>query len=104
MASTSRILARNRLPKPSPLDAPRTSPAISMNSNWVGTVRAEPAMAESFRNRSSGTATRPVLGSMVQKGKFAASAADVDVSALNSVDYNIRQADNTAVESLEVYP
>jgi len=36
--------------------------------------------------RASGTPTRPVLGSIVQKGKFAASAAAVEVSALNNVD------------------
>ena len=33
MASTSRILPKNWLPSPSPLDAPRTRPAISTNSS-----------------------------------------------------------------------
>src|SRR5512134_1802617 len=36
--------------------------------------------------RSSGTATRPTFGSIVVNGKFAASAAAVAVSALNSDD------------------
>src|SRR5512134_1856016 len=36
--------------------------------------------------RSSGTATRPTFGSIVVKGKFAASAAAVAVRALNSDD------------------
>ena len=37
-------------------------------------------------SRSSGTATRPTFGSIVQNGYFAASAAAVAVSALNRVD------------------
>ena len=40
MASVSRILAKNLLPKPSPLDAPFTKPAISTNSIVVGTTRS----------------------------------------------------------------
>jgi hypothetical protein len=36
MASTSRILARNWLPSPSPFDAPRTSPAMSTKVIRVG--------------------------------------------------------------------
>ena len=38
MAATSRMWARNWLPKPSPLWAPLTSPAMSTNSTWVGTA------------------------------------------------------------------
>ena len=38
MASTSLICDRNLLPNPSPLDAPLTRPAMSVNSNVVGTV------------------------------------------------------------------
>ena len=38
MASTSRILPKNWLPRPSPFDAPRTSPAISTNSSCVGII------------------------------------------------------------------
>ena len=36
IASTSRICDKNLLPKPSPLEAPLTIPAISVNSNVVG--------------------------------------------------------------------
>ena len=38
MASTSLICDRNLFPNPSPLDAPSTSPAISVNSNVAGMV------------------------------------------------------------------
>ena len=36
IASVSRMLAKNLLPKPSPFDAPATKPAISTNSIVVG--------------------------------------------------------------------
>ena len=85
-ASHSRILARNWLPSPSPLLAPFTRPAISTKVIRVGMICLLPAIAASFSSRSSGTATSPTLGSMVQNGKFAACAAAVRVSALNSVD------------------
>src|SRR5581483_3898116 len=49
-------------------------------------VLADLAMRASTSRRSSGTATRPTLGSIVQNGKFAACAAAVEVSALNRVD------------------
>ena len=68
MASTSRILARNWLPRPTPLDAPRTRPAISTNSRLVGTFFCERPMVVRMSRRGSGTATRPTLGSMVQNG------------------------------------
>ena len=38
MASVSRMLARNLLPRPSPFDAPATSPAMSTNSTIAGTT------------------------------------------------------------------
>lgn len=38
IASTSRICERNLFPKPSPLEAPLTIPAISVNSKVVGIV------------------------------------------------------------------
>src|SRR5689334_18948421 len=41
MASTSRMLARNWLPKPSPLEAPRTRPAISTKVSRVGMICAD---------------------------------------------------------------
>ena len=86
MASTSRMLPRNWLPSPSPLLAPRIRPAISTNSNWVGMILADLAIAAILSSRGSGTPTRPTFGSLVQNGKFAASAAWVAVSALNRVD------------------
>jgi len=86
MASTSRILARNWFPSPSPFDAPRTRPAISTKVIRVGMICFDPATAASLSSRGSGTATSPTLGSIVQKGKFAACAAAVRVSALKSVD------------------
>ena len=60
------------LPRPSPLLAPFTRPAMSTNSTVVGTVAAELLRRLSTASRSSGTATTPTLGSMVQNGKFAA--------------------------------
>ena len=44
------------------------------------------AIPASLSSRESGTATSPTLGSIVQKGKFAAWAAAVRVSALKRVD------------------
>ncbi len=67
-ASTSRMLARNWLPSPSPREAPRTRPAMSTNSRLVGTIFADRAIAASACSRGSGTATRPMFGSMVQNG------------------------------------
>ncbi|EGH00209.1 hypothetical protein imdm_1532 [gamma proteobacterium IMCC2047] len=85
IASVSRMLARNWLPKPSPLEAPATKPAISTNSMVVGTTRSGLTMAASLSWRGSGTGTMPEFGSMVQKGKFSAPMR-ASVSALNSVD------------------
>jgi len=65
IASTSRMLARNWLPRPSPLDAPRTRPAMSTNVSRVGMICADFAIAESLSSRGSGTATSPTFGSMV---------------------------------------
>src|SRR5690606_14218392 len=85
MASTSRMWARNLLPRPSPLAAPATSPAMSTNSTAVGTTRSGFTMSASAFRRGSGTGTTPTLGSMVQNGKLAA-AMPALVSALNRVD------------------
>ena len=52
----------------------------------AGTAFADLAIAASRSSRASGTFTSPTFGSMVQKGKFAACAAAVRVSALNRVD------------------
>ncbi|MNX67873.1 hypothetical protein D3C86_990320 [compost metagenome] len=67
-ASQSRMLARNWLPRPSPLDAPRTRPAMSTKVIREGMISLDPAMPASTSRRGSGTATSPVFGSMVQNG------------------------------------
>ena len=68
MASHSRMLPRNLLPRPSPLDAPFTRPAMSTNSTMAGVFLLVSQISASLSSRGSGTATMPVLGSMVQKG------------------------------------
>ena len=62
------MFARNLFPSPSPLEAPFTNPAISTNSIAAGIVLADLENSESFHSRSSGTATIPTEGSMVQNG------------------------------------
>ena len=59
---------KNLFPKPSPLEAPLTSPAISQNSIAVGTIFLESYNSLNFSNLSSGTETTPTFGSIVQKG------------------------------------
>ena len=68
MASVSRMCARNWLPRPSPLLAPATRPAMSTNSTMAGTMRSGLTMSDSLPRRGSGSSTMPTLGSMVQKG------------------------------------
>lgn len=68
IASVSRMLARNWLPRPCPSDAPRTRPAMSTNSTLAGRTLAEPKIFASLGSRSSGTPTMPTLGSMVANG------------------------------------
>ena len=68
IASTSRILDKNWLPSPSPLEAPFTSPAISTNSIEAGVILSESYKSAKSCKRRSGTATTPIFGSMVQKG------------------------------------
>src|SRR5260221_6179527 len=85
MASTSRMLARNWLPSPSPLLAPFTKPAMSTNSKVVGSTRCGFTRVSNIFNRGSGTEITPTLGSMVQQGKLAASALLLEI-ALNKVD------------------
>ena len=85
IASVSRMLARNWLPRPSPFEAPATRPAISTNSMVVGRTRCGFTMAASLSKRASGTGTIPVFGSMVQNGKFSAAIAAL-VKALKRVD------------------
>ena len=85
IASVSRMFARNLLPRPSPFDAPSTKPAMSTNSMVVGMTRCGFTISASLSSRRSGTGTTPVLGSIVQKGKLAASIPAL-VNALNNVD------------------
>ena len=68
IASTSRIFAKNWLPRPSPLLAPFTSPAMSTNSITAGVTFLEWYISPSILSRSSGTGTIPTLGSIVQNG------------------------------------
>src|SRR5690625_3190893 len=68
IASTWRILDRNWVPNPSPLLAPSTIPAISVNSNAVGTVFFGFTSSVNLFKRSSGTSTIPTFGSIVQNG------------------------------------
>ena len=89
--TTTSGVAAHLLPRPSPLLAPLTRPAMSTNSTVVGTVAAELLSWLKTARRSSGTATTPTLGSMVQNGKFAAWALPFSHSALNSVDCARRQ-------------
>ena len=68
IASTSRMFAKNWFPSPSPFDAPFTRPAISTNSITAGVVFAEWYISVKSFSRSSGTATTPTFGSIVQNG------------------------------------
>ena len=68
MASTSLIFCKNWLPKPSPLLAPLTKPAISTNSIAVGMMFSVLHNFARIGKRSSGTSTTPILGSIVQNG------------------------------------
>ena len=68
IASVSRMLAKNLLPKPSPLDAPATRPAMSTNSTIAGWIFCGLTISISGFMRGSGTSTMPTLGSIVQKG------------------------------------
>mmetsp|Transcript_19568 Transcript_19568/g.52771 ORF Transcript_19568/g.52771 Transcript_19568/m.52771 type:complete len:292 (-) Transcript_19568:137-1012(-) len=68
MASHSRMLARNWLPRPSPVDAPFTRPAMSTNSSVAGITFSDLLISSSILRRGSGTETIPTLGSIVQNG------------------------------------
>ena len=68
MASHSRMCPRNLLPRPAPWDAPLTRPAMSTNSTMAGVFLLVCQTSASLSSRASGTATMPLLGSMVQKG------------------------------------
>ena len=59
---------QNLLPRPAPWDAPLTRPAMSTNSTMAGVFLLVCQISASLSSRASGTATMPLLGSMVQKG------------------------------------
>ena len=85
IASVSLMFARNWLPNPSPLLAPFTRPAISTISTVAGTTLCGFTSFSRTSRRSSGTIVEPMLGSMVQKGKFA-DCAFPELIQLKSVD------------------
>jgi len=66
--STSLICDRNLFPKPSPLLAPFTRPAISTNSITACVTFSGLYIFAKLSNLSSGTGTIPILGSIVQNG------------------------------------
>ena len=68
MAAVRRIFSRNLLPRPAPLLAPLTRPAMSTNSITAGVFLSGLYISASLSSRASGTATTPTLGSMVQNG------------------------------------
>jgi hypothetical protein len=86
MALVERILPKNWLPRPSPLLAPLTRPAISTISIVFGTMALGFTISVSLTSRSSGTVITPTFGSMVQNGKLAACAFAFD-KQLKSVDF-----------------
>src|SRR5574344_324404 len=79
------MLARNWLPRPSPLLAPLTRPAMSTMSTVAGIVRTGRQISERTSRRRSGTLVDPRLGSIVQKGKLALCAL-LELTQLKSVD------------------
>ena len=62
------MLARNLLPSPCPVDAPRTSPAMSTKLTVAGTTRAEENSSARRASLESGTGTTPTFGSIVANG------------------------------------
>ena len=59
---------KNLLPKPSPFDAPLTKPAMSVNSNEVGTTFSGVTISSNTSSLLSGTTTTPTFGSIVANG------------------------------------
>ena len=62
------MLAKNLFPKPSPLEAPLTKPAISVNSTVAGIFLSGLKISVKKSNLSSGTLTTPVFGLIVANG------------------------------------
>merc|ERR1719386_181367 len=87
MPSTALMWERKAFPRPSPLCAPWMSPAMSTTLRYGLTSDLGLCFSTSQSNRSSLTGHRVSLGSMVQNGKFAASAwCDFD-KELYKVDF-----------------
>ena len=80
------MFAKNLFPRPSPLLAPFTKPAISTISTVVGITLSGFTMFDKASNLSSGTEIIPTLGSIVQKGKLADCALALD-KQLKRVDF-----------------
>ena len=74
------------MPNPSPFEAPLTKPAISTKVIAALIFFDDFEISDNLSNLSSGTATTPTFGSIVQKGKFSACAFFYVVNALNKVD------------------
>src|SRR6188768_2118195 len=74
IASTSRMLARNLLPRPSPLLAPSTRPPMSTTCTAACTTFFDFDITARRSRRSSGTLATPMFGSLVANAYGAASA------------------------------
>ena len=68
IASVSLICDKNLFPRPSPLLAPLTNPAMSTNSITACVVFCGLYISVNLSNLSSGTGTTPTFGSIVQNG------------------------------------
>ena len=72
---------------------------MSTNSIWVSISCAEPAISRILSSRGSGTATRPTLGSIVQKdiGRLRRGGLGQRIEKRRFAD--VRQADDAAAEA-----
>lgn len=68
--STYYILLKNAFPKPWPSCAPSTNPAISIISNYAGTLDFGYHISHNLSYLVSGTGTYAKFGSIVQNGLF----------------------------------
>ncbi len=68
IASVSRMFARNWLPRPSPLCAPATRPAMSWKSIVSQTISEAPTVRRPRRGARRGTGTTATFGSIVVNG------------------------------------
>ncbi len=84
MASASRMLARNLLPRPSPSDAPATMPAMSTKETVAGMTFSEPKISASRSSRASGGDDTDV--GLDRRERVVRREDGVLVRALNMVD------------------